>query len=183
MVNKPLIRPYFLGGGSFGGGQLGFPWLFKERNQRATRTNCRWCRYQLARWWIRRDHGVMMGIRFFRTLQSWLRSQRRWTVMMDWIQTTLRGTNISHVVRRKTIFKSPLGRDILDSRRVVAIVAMLNGLNRRIELADMDVSMKLLGVFFPNEDSDQMVWYGMYIYIYHSLSIYLYLNKHYIYIY
>ncbi len=97
--------------------------------------------------------------------------------MMDWIQTTLRGTNISHVVRRKTIFKSPLGRDILDSRRVVAIVAMLNGLNRRIELADMDVSMKLLGVFFPNEDSDQMVWYGMYIYIYISFFIYISLSK------
>ena len=26
MVNKPLIRPYFLGGVALGGGQLGFPW-------------------------------------------------------------------------------------------------------------------------------------------------------------
>ena len=96
---------------------------------------------------------------------------------MDWIQTTLRGTNISHIVRRKTIFKSPLGRDILDSRRVVATVAMLDGLNRRIELADMDVSMKLLNF----QMKILITWY-VYIYIYHSLSIYLYLNK-YIYIY
>lgn len=58
---------------------------------------------------------------------------------------------------------------------------MLNGLNRLIDLADMDVSMKLLGVlFFPNEDSDHMVCI---LYIYTAIYIYIVIYIKHIYIY